>query len=392
VTSRALALLAGLVAGALLLTSCGGGNPDDTTKPTTHAHDHASAADAPASAPLRPGETFLDLQIPRPYTPKAPTTGTDDYRCFLLDPHLAKSAFVTGLDVVPDRAEIVHHVILFRVPPDRVAEAKGRDAAVKGEGWTCFGGSGVGDEPGSGFGSAPWLGAWAPGSGESKLADDIGIPMKSGSRIVMQVHYNLLNGSEPDQSRVRLRMAPGTADLDALQTMLLPAPVELACRPGKTGRLCDRDAAIADVKKRFGVEAGYTIGGLQLICGRKPGVPKADPVQSCDHAVRQAATIRAVAGHMHLLGRSISITLNPGTKTSRSVLDIPIWNFDDQRAKSLKKPITIKAGDVLRVTCKHDQKFRDMLPALKHAPEKYVVWGDGTTDEMCLGIVMFTQP
>jgi len=36
-------------------------------------------------------------------------------------------------------------------------------------------------------------------------------------------------------------------------------------------------------------------------------------------------------------------------------------------------------------------EIRD-VPELEDAPERYVVWGEGTTDEMCLGIVMVTQP
>jgi hypothetical protein len=31
------------------------------------------------------------------------------------------------------------------------------------------------------------------------------------------------------------------------------------------------------------------------------------------------------------------------------------------------------------------------LPAFKGQQERYVVWGEGTTDEMCLGIVMVTR-
>ena len=49
-------------------------------------------------------------------------------------------------------------------------------------------------------------------------------------------------------------------------------------------------------------------------------------------------------------------------------------------------------GDTLTVSCTHDQGLRDKLPAFEGQPERYVVWGEGTTDEMCLGIVMVTRP
>jgi hypothetical protein len=379
--------------GALVLASCSDAGSDRASSSPTKADTHHSTPDAPSGPPLREGERFLDLSMPKPYTPKAPTTGTDDYRCFLLDPKLDDSAFVTGIDVVPGRRDLVHHVILFRVGPDEIAEAKARDADAEGEGWTCFGGAGLSSEAANDpLESAPWLGAWAPGGGERVLAKDIGIPLEAGSRIIMQVHYNLLEASHPDTSSARLRLAPGSADLAALETMLLPAPVELACRSGKTGPLCDRAAAVRDVSHRFGGQSGLMVAGLQFLCGGDPDDPRASPVQTCDRTMRTAATVRAVAGHMHLLGRSISVTLNPGTPRERLLLDTPVWDFDDQGARSLRKPAKIRPGDVLRVKCRHDQALRDDVPELQDAPERYVVWGEGTTDEMCLGIVMVAQP
>ena len=134
--------------------------------------------------------------------------------------------------------------------------------------------------------SAPWLGAWAPGGGERVLAKDIGIPLEAGSRIIMQVHYNLIEGSHPDTSSTRLRLAPGSADLAALETMLLPAPVELACRSNMTGPLCDRAAAVRDVAHRFGGQSGLMVAGLQFLCGGDAADPKASPVQTCDRTMR----------------------------------------------------------------------------------------------------------
>jgi hypothetical protein len=91
---------------------------------------------------------------------------------------------------------------------------------------------------------------------------------------------------------------------------------------------------------------------------------------------------------MHLLGRQISVTLNPGADDERTLLDIPAWDFDRQAAVPLEKPVRIEPGDTLRVRCRHDAGLRRQLPALADAPARYVVWGEGTTDEMCLAIVL----
>jgi len=251
--------------------------------------------------PLRPGESRLSLQIPTPFTPAAPHGGTDDYRCFLLDPHVVRDTSITGMYVRPDNRSIVHHVILYRVEPTQVQAAKHLDAADPGEGWTCFGDSGL--PGGSTLDNAPWLGAWAPGGQEAVYPPGFGVPLTRGSRIVMQVHYNLLGGSGPDQSSTVLRLAPPGAHETALETMLLPAPVELPCRPGHTDNpLCNRTASIADVAKRFG-EVGQTNNWLDVLCGEKP---KPSEVTSCTRTVTEPTTIRAVAGHMHLLGPSRS--------------------------------------------------------------------------------------
>ena len=329
----------------------------------------------------------MTLRIPQSYTPSAPNgVGTDDYRCFLLDPRLAQDMYLTGTFVKPDNRNVVHHVILYRAVPDQVADAKALDARDPGEGWTCFGDSGL--PGGSTLDNAPWLGAWAPGAKESVDAPGFGTPLAAGTQIVMQVHYNLLGGLGPDRSATLLRLAPGSADLTPLTTMLLPAPVELPCRPGHTDNmLCDRTAAIADVVKRFG-PVGQTNNWLGVLCNQKP-VPS--QVTSCSREVTEPTTIRGVAGHMHLLGRSIKIEVNPGTPQARTVLNIPVWDFDNQGSKPIK-PVALKVGDTVKVTCKHVQWLRDQLPAFEGQPDRYVVWGEGTSDEMCLGILTVTHP
>jgi hypothetical protein len=393
----------GAAAAALALAACssspGTGEEQAASKPETSqtsptgepttAHGHGARPQA-EKVPLRDGERIVDVRMPAAYTPSSAGPGNDDYRCFLLDPEVGKDGFVTGVDVAPGNDAVVHHVILFRVPPDQVEAAEAVDAETPGPGWTCFGGSGL-DRVGGSLDDAPWLGAWAPGGGEQVMAEDIGIPLEAGSRIVMQVHYNLLAGTDPDRSSARLRLAEGSSDLGALETMLLPAPVELPCRPGVEGPLCERDAAVLDVMDRFGPRSGQMVAGLQLLCGDGSG-PEAGRSQSCTRTVQEPATVRAVAGHMHLLGRKIRIELNPGRADARTLLDVPVWDFDDQGTRALGRPAKVVPGDELEVTCTHDQGLRDLLPAFEGQPERYVVWGEGTTDEMCLGIALVTRP
>ena len=390
-TRRLGALAAGLAA-VLIVAGCGNGSTGSgglggTTSADSSAaagHEHGTGA-IPAAQPLRAGEHFVTLQMPQPYEPVAPSGGTDEYRCFLVDPKLTTSAYLTGSQFLPQNTAIVHHAIFFRVGPGQAAQARAVDAADPGEGWTCFGDAGIG-------GDAGWVAHWAPGANETLLSAGVGYPMPPGSLLVMQVHYNLLaSGGKPagtDRSSIRLRLTDGAKKLAPLDTMKLPAPVELPCAAGESGALCDRSAAIADVGRRFGDDVGSAEDGLVHMCDN--GTPAPGVTQRCDHPVQQAGTIYAVAGHMHLLGRAIKIELNPGTAGARTLLDIPQYNFDDQAIHPLATPLAVKPGDTLRVTCTHDAGLRKLLPQLRKLPPRYVVWGDGTSDEMCLGLVIWS--
>ncbi|MFD2357553.1 hypothetical protein ACFSTC_62195 [Nonomuraea ferruginea] len=95
-----------------------------------------------------------------------------------------------------------------------------------------------------------------------------------------------------------------------------------------------------------------------------------------------------MAGHMHLLGRAIKVELNPGTPEARTLLDVPAYDFDDQALRPLPEPVAVGRGDVVRVTCTHDAGLRAKIPQLRELDPRYVVWGDGTADEMCLGIAV----
>ena len=381
---------------ALSLAACGvnadpegagSGTPVDDPSPEKTDDQAGGYANEPTSAPLRAGETSVRLTMPDPYTPAPPTgVGTDDYRCFLLDPKLDNDAFLTGTHVLPGNPEVVHHVILFRVPPERVEVAEQVDASEEGPGWTCFGDTRTGDS--LAMDDAPWLGAWAPGSDEAVYGKGLGVPLPQGSRIIMQVHYNLLAGQQQDVSSTELRLAQTSANLTPVTTMLIPGPVELPCRPGRRDNpLCDRDAALEDVKARFGQGPGATADFLHFLCGTRPTPGSA---QSCSRRIQDPLTIHGVAGHMHLLGKSIKIEINAGTAKARTVLEIPEWDFDNQAAVAIK-PVRLRPGDTVKVSCRHSQGLRDRLPAFDGQPDRYVMWGEGSTDEMCLGILQVSR-
>ena len=358
--------------------------------------------DGPARKPtaqkgpeVRQGEALLDLKMQATYTPSAPKGITDDYRCFLLDPKQAGDSFVTSARIVPGQPKIVHHVILFKVGAGQLADAKRLDGGDAGPGWSCFGGTGLPAGDGAGIAdslnNANWVAAWAPGWGGNRLPEGTGVTLPAGSKIVMQVHYNLLNGRAPDRSRALLTVAPASAKLTPLQTVLMPGPVELACAKSEQGKLCDRNEALFDLARKYGTSAAYTPAGLLILCRGNAANPAASAVSTCDRRITTPTTIYIAAGHMHLLGASIKLELNPGTPQAKVLLDIPRWDFHWQNAYTLADPVKAQPGDIVRVTCRHDVRKR--LHGGHGVPKtpRYILWGEGTTDEMCLGILQVTR-
>jgi mono/diheme cytochrome c family protein len=360
-------------------------------------------ADGPARKPIpqapvaaHEGESVLEVAMPATYRPRAARGATDDYRCFVLDPKLSSDVSVTSARIRPGSSKIVHHVILFRISAAQAAEAQRLDASSSGLGWTCFGGTGIsaGGTAGavqSALNDSNWISAWAPGSSGGRLPEGNGVPLPAGSRIVMQVHYNLLNGKAPDRSRAILTVAPASAGLAKVQTVLLPAPVELACAKGEQGKLCSRTEALFDLSRKYGSTAAFVPAGLLLLCGRSASNVSPSPVSRCDRRIEAPTKILGVAGHMHLLGVAIRLELNPGRPDSRVLLDIPRWDFHWQSSYTLVSPVEAKPGDVVRVTCRHDVRRRaEGMHGVPKTP-RYVLWGEGTTDEMCLGLLQVTR-
>jgi hypothetical protein len=91
---------------------------------------------------------------------------------------------------------------------------------------------------------------------------------------------------------------------------------------------------------------------------------------------------------MHLRGRDISVVLDPGTSKQQTLLHIPRWDFHWQDVYYLVHPVHVGPGDTIRVSCTFDNSKADQpVIGTKQLTPRYVLWGEGTTDEMCLGML-----
>ncbi len=357
---------------------------------------------APAYAATA-GETVGYELSDKAYTPNNDKGDLDDYHCFLVDPQLAADTFVTGVSIKPGNRKMVHHAILYRVEPSQVPEALERNK--NGAGWTCFTGTGLTSRgtgntavnPESlGAGSA-WVGAWVPGAKGFNTPSGIGVPIKKGSMLVMQVHYNLANGLGTDQTSFELTYAPKGSKLQAIRNHNLVAPVELPCPETLQSTACQRERTLQKNADKIGAIGRMIPPGLLYLCDRKledyqKNVGDASNIStSCERRLQSDATLYSVSGHMHLLGKQIKTELisSNGTKT---LLNIPKWDFHWQGDYWFVNPVEVKKGDILRVTCVHDNSAKNRPYVGSNPLEmRYITWGEGTSDEMCLSTVSMTS-
>jgi mono/diheme cytochrome c family protein len=351
----------------------------------------------PVGATSSAAGTTMTLTPSRSYMPKAAVGGLDDYHCFLLEPHLTQDEYVTSAVIKPQQSTIVHHVILFEAAGENATEARQLNAKSGGNGWTCFGGPGLSETHPTRssadvdrLGVPPWIAAWVPGHANNDLPQGTGVLVHAGAAIVMQVHYNLIHPAKRDRSRAVIRFAPAaTNKLIPLNTILVPAPVELPCPRGVQSTLCSRDVAVQQEIKKYGYDAALIPSGLLYICGKSLNDYPQSPASvkslstSCDRRVTRPLRIYGVAGHMHIRGYDIRVELN-----GKTLLHIPRWNFHWQDAYYLAKPVDANLGDVIHVSCKFDNSaVKQPLVNGRLLKPRYVLWGEGTTDEMCLGLL-----
>lgn len=258
------------------------------------------------------------------YTPSA--TLVDDYHCFLVDPLVTTAKSVIGYEVIPGVRNEVHHVLIYAVDK---ADAVAKDNAEAGEGWTCFGASGID--------KADLIGGWVPGMANVRFPPGTGIPLAAGKVFAMQIHYNTSAVQRmPDTTTVKLQYA---------RTTVIPAAL----------------VPIADYLWSIPPNAmGFTPAGH----------PKEFP-----NTLGFDAKVWSVLPHMHQKGKRIAVSGPQGC-----MVDIPQWDFHWQQGYYFTEPQIVKKGEKVKMTCTWD-----------NPTTKYVTWGEGTDDEMCLAYLYITQ-
>jgi hypothetical protein len=333
----------------------------------------------PEAAGLKPRADQV-LTMPAAYT--GSLSVPNDYRCFVVDPHLTQPTFITGYSFLPGQVTQIHHAQVFHVSAEQAAPNKALEGQDGRPGWQCYSGLDVGRVGDThGFTGEPGLIAgWAPGQDPAIYPGNSGVLMQPGDVLVLQIHYHYDRTPIPDQSGISLQLAAANSGVKPIMIVNPLAPVEIPCMPGDVAPLCNRNAALLDDFRLYG-GVGLAERALLGLCGQSAAQMTAGFAgishSSCTRPVPVSGSLISVFGHMHTLGQSIRLTLDAGTPREKVLLDIPNWNFDWQMNYALAAPLHVNSGDTVRMDCTWD---RTLDPNRK---SKYIVFAEGTEDEMC---------
>jgi hypothetical protein len=314
-------------------------------------------------------ENAVSLKTPSfvPQVDASVAMGKDDeYRCFLVDTAAVKNRYVTGSNIIPGFAAIVHHLLLLKVNPNETTFAgvpKGQRLAEldaespQREGWPCYAGVGGPSEPIIDSGS---IVDWTPGQGVVRYPQGMGTLIADDDLLVAQVHYNLAdpkNRGQADQTTIQL------STTDSVERRVV-----FTLGDGFTGSLgSGMPASLPPMQKNTAFTSETTFGEIFRFYGGAPA--------------ETLELINAVP-HMHQRGRKMTVTATDTDGKERCLIRVTNYDFNWQRSYQFKKSVTVSDKVRFRTTCEYDTSL-DSKPTLP---------GWGTQDEMCLPILGWALP
>lgn len=278
------------------------------------------------------GTPDVILQPESSYTLSA--SGEDEYRCFVLPTNFTEDKYISGFEVQPGNRKVVHHVLLFI---DSTGYSEKLDADDPEPGYNTVAGF-------PGFIPSGGLGGWAPGNSGRPMPPGTARLLPKGSRVVMQVHYHKSGKTEIDQTKVGFYFSKVPVTRGVFDLMVLP------------------------VRARF--------GGLNIPAGEANYECKATLKLAEDYL------FYSTTPHMHLIGRDMKVVATLPDGTRKNLIYINDWDFNWQESYRYKEPVALPKGTRIDMVAHFDNSSRNINNP--NDPPKKIVWGEQTTDEMCI--------
>ena len=262
----------------------------------------------------------------------------DEYRCFVIPTDFTEDKVVSGIEIIPGNAEIVHHVLLFQ---DKSGRPEQLDAAQAGPGYSSFGGTGSN--------ASKLMAGWVPGNAPAFFPLGMGIKLEKGASLIMQIHYPAGSDGEQDQTEVRLKFSDPE---DFREVLIDPVLNHYQLNEGQLFIPANTERSFTQNAK---LDAHYSL--------------------------------LSVLPHMHLLGKSIRVNAT-GPNDTINVIDIPQWDFHWQSTYIFPKLLKVPTGYSLNVKASYDNT--DSNPENPNDPPLDVHLGEETSDEMMLVYFYYT--
>lgn len=276
------------------------GNPSDAPLPKTFPEG------------WRIGQPDHVVQLTKPMPVKA--TGVMGYQNIIVDTGITEDKWVRAMEIRPTAPEVVHHVLVFLLPPANRAKADDDRAA--------------GDDESGGF-----FAAYAPGGDAMICAEGFGTKIPAGSRLKFQLHYTPNGTATEDQTRLGIIFA------DKEPTHLL------------------RVAGIANPRLSI-----------------PPGAD--NHVVTATQTVQTDTTALAFFPHMHLRGKAFKYEAEYPDGRRETILDVPRYDFNWQLSYRLAEPLELPKGTVLHLTgvfdnSKNNPANPDPTKTVRWGPQTY---------------------
>jgi hypothetical protein len=275
------------------------------------------------------GEPDFVVAMPQDY--EIPASGPDIYRAFVLDKKIPEDSYVVATDFKPGSSSVVHHCIVYL---DAGGVARQLEKQAGGNGYPAFGGPH--------FLPAGSLGGWAPGATPGFLPEGFGRRVAKDQDIVVQMHYHPSGKVERDRS--------------SLAVYLAKKPVEKIV---DWIPLWNDNIDILPHEKSYLRHAAVTL-----------------PVD---------VTVIGAVPHMHLIGREMKVEATTPEGEKIPLVWVQDWDFRWQGQYNYATPFRLKKGTRITLEARYDNSPAN--PQNPNDPPQEVLFGEQTTDEMCLCFV-----
>lgn len=219
-----------------------------------------------------------------------PATGAVRYQYFIADPGFKEDKWVEALEVAPGNRAVVHHILVFAVPPGGGAAVNALGGGIQG-----------------------FLAAYVPGLRALPYPAGMAKRVPKGSRLVFQVHYTPNGSKQKDLSKV---------------AFLFIDPVKVQYEVKTISAANQRGLSIPPGADNHKVEATRRLTADSLLLTYMP--------------------------HMHVRGKAFFYEVIYDDGKKETLLDVPHFDFNWQTAYRLAEPKKLPAGARIHCIAAYD--------------------------------------